>query len=101
MVAEFAEFLFGVAQPLEETFLVDEFDGAGADTRMEQGPVRGGFASTNTANVCKKEEEEDVKKEAIDRLGIQASSIIVERQRTDEISRQRCVKRETDRDYGC
>ena len=40
MVAELAELLFGVSEPLEETFLVDEFDGPGADAGVEEGPIR-------------------------------------------------------------
>ena len=51
VIAEFAEFLFRISEPLEETFLVDVLDGAGADAGVEQGPVGGPLATAHPTNV--------------------------------------------------
>ena len=55
MIAEFAEFLFRISEPLKEAFLVDVLDGAGADAGVEQGPVGGPLAAANPTDVWNNE----------------------------------------------
>ena len=40
MIAKLAKLFFGISEPLEETFLVNEFDGSRADAGVEEGPIR-------------------------------------------------------------
>ena len=44
-------------EPLDEAVLVDVFDGAGAEARVEEGLVDGPFAPTNSTNfrTCKQD----------------------------------------------
>ncbi len=51
MVAQLAELLLGVPQPLEEALLVDVLDGPGADARVEEGTVGGGLATAHATYV--------------------------------------------------
>ena len=51
IVTELTEFLLAVLEPLDETLLVDELDGAGADAGVEQRPVRRALAPAHAADV--------------------------------------------------
>ena len=51
MFAEFAVLLLGVPKPLQQTVLVDELDGAGADAGVEQRPLERGRAPAHPAYV--------------------------------------------------
>ena len=51
VVAEFAEFLLAVFEPLDQTLLVDELDAACADAGVEQGTVHCPFTPADSADV--------------------------------------------------
>ena len=51
VIAKLAKLFFGISEPLEETFLLDEFDGSGADAGVKQRSVRGALTPANPANV--------------------------------------------------
>jgi len=54
MIAQFAELLFGITQPLQKTLLMDVFNGPCADARVKQGAVGRGLTPTHAANVCER-----------------------------------------------
>ena len=51
MIAKLAKLFFGISEPLEETFLMDEFDGSGADAGVKERSVRGALTPADPANV--------------------------------------------------
>lgn len=51
VAAKLAELFARVPHPLHETFLVDPLDAAGADARVEEGPLRLGLGAAHPANV--------------------------------------------------
>lgn len=55
MTAQLTVFLARVSHPLGQAVLVDPFDAARADARMEQLSIGRSFASTNATNVALRE----------------------------------------------
>jgi hypothetical protein len=51
VIAKLAKFLLGISEPLKETFLMDVFDGSGADTGVKEGSITCSLAPTYTTDV--------------------------------------------------